>query len=185
MSDGPLWERDPAAWAAHLADGNATQARKRVSADAIIRDQRGHVLVVRPTYKPGWDLPGGMVEANEPPDRAVQRELREELGLDLAVGRLLCVDWVPPHGPWDDLIAFVVDGGVLTASQIRTLHPTDDEIADFTFCRPAELTNRLSSRLARRIAVAHDALVHDGGAAYLVDGRLVSASHHRGGFRGA
>lgn len=59
----------------------------------------GRVLLVDPIYKPDWDLPGGMAEANEPPADAVRRELREELGLDLQVGDLLCVDWVSPMAP--------------------------------------------------------------------------------------
>src|SRR5208282_1770142 len=101
-SEDPLYERDPEAWNAHLAEGNAKQARKRVSADVILRDAHGRILLVDPKYKPDWDLPGGMAEANEPPADAVRRELREELGLDLHVGDLLCVDWVSPHGPWDD-----------------------------------------------------------------------------------
>ena len=36
-TDGELYERDPEAWNAYLAEGNAKQARKRVSADAIVR----------------------------------------------------------------------------------------------------------------------------------------------------
>ncbi|MFJ2111443.1 NUDIX domain-containing protein [Streptomyces sp. NPDC087850] len=64
---------DPDAWHAYLAEGNATQARKRVAADVLLRDAGGRVLVVNPMYKPGWDLPGGMAEANEPPERAVVR----------------------------------------------------------------------------------------------------------------
>jgi 8-oxo-dGTP diphosphatase len=77
-----LYERDPQTWLAHLAEGNAQQPRKRVSADAIIRDQAGRLLLVNPNYKPDWDLPGGMAEANEAPIDAVRRELREELGAD-------------------------------------------------------------------------------------------------------
>ncbi|ALO09518.1 NUDIX hydrolase [Streptomyces venezuelae] len=102
---------DPDVWNAYLAEGNAKQARKRVAADVLLRDPAGRVLVVNPTYKPGWDLPGGMVEANEPPETAVSRELREELGLEVTLRGLLVVDWVAPHGPWDDQIAFVFDGG--------------------------------------------------------------------------
>jgi 8-oxo-dGTP diphosphatase len=78
----PLHERDLEAYLAHLAEGNARQARKRVSADALIRDQAGRVLLVNPGYKPGWDLPGGMAEANDAPADAVRRQLLEELGLD-------------------------------------------------------------------------------------------------------
>jgi hypothetical protein len=51
---------------AYLAEGNAKQARKRVSADAIVRDSSGRILLVDPIYKPDWDMPGGMAEANEP-----------------------------------------------------------------------------------------------------------------------
>ena len=98
-TDGELYERDPEAWNAYLAEGNAKQARKRVSADAIVRDASGRILLVDPTYKPDWDLPGGMAEANEPPSDALRRELREELGLDIRVGDLLCVNWVSPTAP--------------------------------------------------------------------------------------
>jgi ADP-ribose pyrophosphatase YjhB (NUDIX family) len=59
----------------HLAEGNARQARKRVAADMLIRDEAGRVLLVNPTYKDFWDLPGGMAEANEPPRAAAEREL--------------------------------------------------------------------------------------------------------------
>lgn len=117
----PLYQRDPEAWRAYLAEGNAAQARKRVSADALIRDQAGRILLVDPGSKPGWDLPGGMAEANESPDDCPQRQVREELALDLQVGPVPVVDWVPPHGSWDDLLAFVFDGGVLTAERIAAI----------------------------------------------------------------
>ena len=179
MSGKPLWERDPAAWAAHLAEGNTSQARKRVSVDAIIRDADGRILIVNPTYKPGWDTPGGMSEANEPPNATVRRELREELGLDLPAVRMLCVDWVPPHGPWDDMLAFVVDGGTLTTAQIESLRPTDGEIAGFDFCDPAQIGDRLRPRLARRITAAHEALIHGVMVSYLTDGRASDTGHHQ------
>lgn len=72
---------------AYLAEGNARQARKRVAADVLIRDQEDRVLLVDPTYKSSWDLPCGMVEANESPQTAAARELREELNLHIPIGR--------------------------------------------------------------------------------------------------
>lgn len=63
----PLYERDPQAWIRHLAEGNRTQPRKRVAAEVLIHGTAGHLLLVDPSYKPGWDVPGGMAEANEPP----------------------------------------------------------------------------------------------------------------------
>jgi 8-oxo-dGTP diphosphatase len=168
-SDAPLYERDPEAWEAHLAEGNATQPRKRVSADVILRDRAGRMLLVDPKYKPDWDMPGGMAEANEPPHQAVRRELQEELGLDLHVGELLCVDWVSPHGPWDDLLAFVFDGGKLTDDQIADLKLVDGELGAFEFCTEGQAQHRLRPYVWRRIALALDAL-KTGHVRYLRDG---------------
>ncbi|MFD7459139.1 NUDIX domain-containing protein [Streptomyces sp. NPDC059868] len=77
--------------------------------------------MVNPTYKPVWDLPGGMAEANEPPEDTARRELMEELGIRLTLRGLLVVDWVAPHGPWDDQLAFIFDGGTLDEEQADRL----------------------------------------------------------------
>ena len=38
-------------------------ARPVVAAGAVFRDDAGRVLLVHPTYKPGWDVPGGTAGA--------------------------------------------------------------------------------------------------------------------------
>lgn len=174
MTDAPLYERDPRAWEAHLAEGNANQPRKRVSADVILRDAQGRILLVDPTYKPNWDTPGGMAEANEPPKNAAERELREELGLDISLGSLLCVDWVSPHGPWDDLLVFVYDGGVLSASQIDGLAFGDDELGAYEFCDLQQAEHRLRPYVLRRTQAALAALATHS-TAYLHDGAAPSS----------
>jgi 8-oxo-dGTP diphosphatase len=168
-SEAPLYERDPEAWNAYLAEGNAKQARKRVSADAILRDSQGRVLLVDPRYKPDWDLPGGMAEANEAPADTVRRELREELGLEAQLGGLLCVDWVSPHGPWDDLVSFIFDGGVLDEDAIAGLRLMDDELGAFEFCDEGQVKERLRPYVWRRVSVALEALT-TGRARYVQDG---------------
>lgn len=167
--DAPLYERDPQAWRALLAEGNATQPRKRVGADMLIRDDQGRVLLVDPRYKPDWDLPGGMSEANEPPAQTVRRELKEELGLDLHPGVLLCVDWVSPHEPWDDSLMFIFDGGTLTGDQIGSLTLLDGELAAYEFCEESHLAARLRPYVWRRLTAAIDAL-KTGEVRYLQDG---------------
>ncbi|MDN2495975.1 NUDIX hydrolase [Nocardia nova] len=168
----PLYERDPDAYAAHIAEGNATLPRKLVSADVLLLDQRGQILLVEPNYKPGWDLPGGNVKANEPPDVGAQRELREELGLDLPTSHLplLCVDWVSPHSKWDDWLKFIFGGIELTETQLSSLHISDNELTAFEFCPPAQAQQRVSPALWKRV----DAALHarqTGQVAYLHDGR--------------
>ncbi|NBE85240.1 NUDIX domain-containing protein [Micromonospora rubida] len=164
----PLYERDPGAWRAYLAEGNAQQARKRVGADVLIRNRRGDVLLVDPRYKPDWDLPGGMAEANEPPHHAAERELREELGLVVRVGMLLVVDWVPPHDPWDDSLMFVFDGGTVDAGADQ-LRPTDDELSDCRFVSLPDAATLLRPHVWQRLEQAVLALTV-GSPRYLVNG---------------
>jgi 8-oxo-dGTP pyrophosphatase MutT (NUDIX family) len=167
----PLYERDPAAYAAHIAEGNATLPRKLVSADVLLLDHRGRILLVDPNYKPGWDLPGGNIKANEPPDIGAQREVREELGLDLPIDQLhlLCVDWVSPHSRWDDWLKFIFGGLELTDIQISGLHIGDAELTAFEFCSPAQAQQRLNTALWTRVAAALHAR-RTGRAIYLRDG---------------
>jgi ADP-ribose pyrophosphatase YjhB (NUDIX family) len=171
-SEPPLYERDPEAWQAYLAEGNAKQPRKRVSADVILRDEQGRILLVDPKYKPDWDLPGGMAEANEPPTDTVRRELREELGLEVVIGSLLCVDWVSPHGPWDDLVNFIFDGGVCDVETIGGLRLADDELRAYEFCDEGQVKERLRPYAWRRVSAALDALA-TGRARYLQDGYVI------------
>lgn len=170
-SETPLYERDPEAWRAYLAEGNKNQPRKRVGADVVLRDRQGRVLLVDPRYKPDWDLPGGMSEANEPPAGTAHREVREELGLDIPVGGLLCVDWVSPHGPWDDSLMFIFDGGVLSDEQIAGLRLLDGELAALEFCAADEAAHRLRAYVFQRLTAALRAL-ESGQVVYLQDGRL-------------
>ena len=63
-----------------------------MAAGVLFRSADGRVLLVEPSYKPNWEIPGGAVEADESPWDGAARELAEELGLRLPVGRLLVVD---------------------------------------------------------------------------------------------
>ena len=55
----------------------------RASAGAAFFDASGRILLVDPTYKPGWNLPGGAVDDGETPRAACVREVAEELGLPI------------------------------------------------------------------------------------------------------
>jgi ADP-ribose pyrophosphatase YjhB (NUDIX family) len=141
--------------------------RKTAAGGALIRDGAGRILFLEPTYKPSLDIPGGIVESGESPFEACCREVKEEIGLDLAVGRLLVVDWLPPHGPWADAFAFVFDGGVLDNPHL-TLDPAEARAHHFLTLE--EAAPRLRPSMARRLALAQQALA-TGTPAYADFGR--------------
>jgi ADP-ribose pyrophosphatase YjhB (NUDIX family) len=125
---------------------------KTVAAGVLIRDPDDRVLFVIPNYKPYLDIPGGIVEAGEPPSRAARREVAEEIGLELNIGRLLVVDWSPGRGVWSDQIQFVFDGGVV-APRVE-IRPAADELTGFRWLAPEQAKNDLRPSLYRRITLA-------------------------------
>lgn len=134
--------------------------RKNTAAGVLARDEDGRVLFVCPTYKPFLEIPGGLVEDNESPLAACRREVREELGIDLTVGRLLLVDWLPAHGVWRDSLQFVFDGGVLSREQVGAIRLATDELSRFEFLELEAARAQLRPSKARRIALAHQAFLN-------------------------
>lgn len=148
--------------------------RVRAAAGAVIRDEQGRVLVVRPTYKNEWELPGGSVEPDESPLSACRRELREEIGFVPPIGGLLCVDWVSPRPPWDGGLMFLFDGGVFSAAQIAGIRLPRDELERFDFVPASGLESVLIPRVARRVLACLS--LRSSGGVYLEDGLPVSGA---------
>jgi 8-oxo-dGTP pyrophosphatase MutT (NUDIX family) len=139
----------------------------------LFRDAAGRVLLVEPSYKDYWELPGGAVEADESPYDAAARELKEELSLVAPPGRLLVVDWVPPQPGRTEGVMFVFDGGVLNPATTEEIHLPAEELRSWAWCTLPEAGEHLSPLLARRAAAALAAAT-DGVTLYLENGnRLV------------
>jgi len=128
----------------------------KAAAGALFFDERGRVMLVRPTYKPFWDIPGGYVEPGETPQQACLREVEEELSLRVKLGRPLVVDWAP-HPDEGDMVLFIFDGGRLTHDQHAAIHLQADELGEYRYVEPAEVAALTVPRLTRRVLAAVDA----------------------------
>lgn len=77
----------------------------------IVVDAEGRVLLVRHTYTPGWHFPGGGVEKGETAVLSMQRELKEEAGIEAAASaiRLLSVHANHSFFPNDHVLIYRID----------------------------------------------------------------------------
>jgi ADP-ribose pyrophosphatase YjhB (NUDIX family) len=128
--------------------------KKRTAAGIVFRDRNEKVLLAKPYYKDSWDIPGGAVDADEAPWECAQRELKEELGLDRPIGRLLVVDYLPQRDVLPEGIAFIFDGGIMGASELDLISFVDSEITAVEFYGMSDVWEKVVPQLARRIAAA-------------------------------
>ncbi|MEU9518786.1 NUDIX domain-containing protein [Streptomyces sp. NPDC048224] len=110
-----------------------------VAAGVLLFDERDRILLVDPTYKPGWEFPGGVVEPGEAPARAGMREVTEETGLSLDdVPALLVVDWEPPAPPAHGGLRLLFDGGRLDSADADRVLLPGAELRDWCFATEDE-----------------------------------------------
>jgi 8-oxo-dGTP diphosphatase len=107
--------------------------RKLVVAGVIVRD--GRVLITQRTATQSlalkWEFPGGKVEPGEAPVDALIRELREEIGVTVRVGRVWDVLF---HAyPEFDLVMIVYPCAIVDGE------PKPVEVADLVWALPDEL----------------------------------------------
>ncbi len=129
----------------------ATLPKKRMGAGALFLDEQGRLLLVNPTYKPHWEIPGGIVEQDESPRATCIREIQEELGLVKSVERLLCVDYIQSNDNRTETLMFIFWGGVLTAAEIAVLRLPAAELSEYRFVTVAEALTLLSPTLGERV----------------------------------
>ncbi|GLY04114.1 NUDIX hydrolase [Actinoplanes sp. NBRC 101535] len=141
------------------------------SASALITNPSGTaVLAVKPNYRAWWNVPGGIMEAAEPPHACCAREVAEELGLHIDLGRLLVMDWVAPNTVRKAWFGYVFDGGVL--EDLSGIALQSEELDAVEFVERSQLRQRFTANTADRVEAALSAR-KSGGLAYLHNGVFV------------
>ena len=112
-------------------------ARHRVGVALVTFDDNGRVLLLRHVLHSAcpWGLPGGWLNRNESPADGLERELHEEIGLEVVLGQTLLIDHgrYPPH-------IIIIYLGSLRPGVPRLNH----EIHEAKWFAPDELPNPLS-----------------------------------------
>jgi 8-oxo-dGTP diphosphatase len=151
-----------------------------VSAGALMFDRRGRLLILNPTYKSGWTIPGGVMEADgETPWQACQREVLEECGLRVSTGRLACMDFRLPREDRPGGIRYLFDCGTLPDSALAGICLQPEEVSEYQLAEVADALQLLRKPIRRRVKAA---LRQRGrpkrnarSTVYLEDGRRVAA----------
>jgi mutator protein MutT len=108
---------------------------------AVIRNDRGEVLITRRADGGGWDLAAGGIEPGETPSGAIVREVKEETGLEVRVRAVAGVFSGErfrhryPDGQIIEAFTVVFDCEV-TGGVLRSL---DGEVTGFRYCAPDDL----------------------------------------------
>ena len=67
---------------------NTVTPRKRLISHMLLTDESGRVCILETTFKPDFELPGGILDVGETPRQGLVREIEEELGIRLAADSL-------------------------------------------------------------------------------------------------
>nr|WP_219632925.1 NUDIX hydrolase [Haloechinothrix aidingensis] len=140
-----------------------------MSAGVLLRDDDRSVLLIQPSYKPHWDIPGGAADAEEAPWTTAARELHEELGIVRALGPPLVIDHIPSDPRMPEGIAFIFDGGPIEQADVDALNLTDPEILSVDLVPIEQVATKVKPSLARRLSVAVS-MAATGGLALCEDG---------------
>jgi 8-oxo-dGTP diphosphatase len=140
------------------------------SAGALIFDRSDRLLILRPTYKSGWTIPGGVMQADgETPWDACRREVLEECGIEVRGGRLAGVDFHPGRPGHPGGIRFLFNCGPTDDAVLAAITIQPEEIAEYRLVPLGTALSLLRPPIRRRVRAAS----RHPGLAYLEDGRPV------------
>lgn len=143
------------------------------AAGVLCVDREDRVLLVHPTYKRYWDLPGGVIEPGESPRAAARREWREELGCGvLPLGDLLVVDYMPAMDGRPPSMRYVFGCRWNPPGNGWPFTCDGPEIDGFRWCsfHEQQKLQEHAPILSRRVAAARAAM-HGGRTVYLESGQ--------------
>ncbi len=119
------------------------------SASGVLIKNNKKYLIIKPSYRNYWEIPGGVVEHGESPLEAAIRETKEETNLDIKIDSLGIVDFKSEEGFKGDAIHFIFTGSIKEDSPKIKLRA--GEIEDYKFATKEEVLTMLHEQVAMRV----------------------------------
>jgi 8-oxo-dGTP pyrophosphatase MutT (NUDIX family) len=128
--------------------------RKRSAVGVVIfKDDK--LLLLKPTYKNDWLVPGGIIESSESPLEAAQRECVEEIGCEVKISRLVCVDYKRGDMMRGDTFHALFLGQIEENQEFKI---NADEIIGYDWAPTQIALGWMESHLSNRVKCALEAL---------------------------
>ena len=149
-----------------------TLPTKRMGAGALIFNDKNELLVVKPTYKNYWSIPGGVVSQDESPRSACMREIREEIGIDIAALDFVCVDYMSAESEKEkgENLQFIFYGGILNKDAIQNIQLEAKELGEYAFVSIDRAMTMFGKNMAARLPKCIEAIRNKAGI-YLERGK--------------
>lgn len=132
--------------------------KKRMASGVLFLNNKNEILILKPTYRDGWNIPGGIIELNESPLTTAKREVLKEIGLKISDLKLLCVEYAPEKNIKTESLLFVFYGGTVSEEQIELFTLPPEEISEFRFVADHDVCKLLPEYLSMRVRLGLQAL---------------------------
>lgn len=109
--------------------------KKQIGAGVLLFNKNNELLIVKPSYRNYWSIPGGVVEKNETPKNGCIREIQEEIGLSISKLQFLSVNYVFNNDERGESLLFIFYGGTLSNKQIASIQIDKKEIIEYKFLK--------------------------------------------------
>ncbi|MFG2143657.1 NUDIX domain-containing protein [Streptomyces sp. NPDC048696] len=142
--------------------------------NVLLTDPAGHALLLHPTSSAldqTWHLPGSGIDSDtgEGPREAARRILRDQLNLDLPVGRLLAVDWTNGT-PQLSRITYTFHGATLGEHDLARIRLNPREHTEWRIASGDDSKDLVREPLLRRLDACLTALWNNTGPLELTSG---------------
>jgi len=134
-------------------------SKKRIAAGAVILN-RGKILLVKATYKDHWSFSGGIIKELESPAEGLKREVKEELGLRIKVGKPLIIEYLkrPKENRIEESIQMLFLCKLGKGEKLSNIKFVDGEIEEYKFVLPKMVPKMISKWGAKRWESVMEAL---------------------------